>query len=215
LFGGLVVGVMLTTSVIAGAPAGRIRTGQAKAATKFCISAKTLTATLPTSLTELKISIAERTAKRLDDLGEVAPSAVVKAMRAMSKRLVSYASADGTAARSAVVARENAGYTAKIAVVTGYVSRFCPDSVPTSPNFGPVVAAGNTACLQDQATIEQAESLYSSVNGAFGSITDLVGAQFLRQVSSYYADVRIDEPPGGYTLVAVPSGPCANVPVAG
>ena len=53
------------------------------------------------------------------------------------------------------------------------------------------------------------------VNGAFGSITDLVAAQLLRQVSSYYADVRVDDPSGGYTLIAVANGPCANVPVAG
>ena len=48
--GGLVVGAVLTTSVIAGAPAGRVRSGQAKAATKFCTSARPLAATLPVSL---------------------------------------------------------------------------------------------------------------------------------------------------------------------
>ena len=63
--------------------------------------------------------------------------------------------------------------------------------------------------------MKQAEDLYSTVNGGFASMSDLVASQYLRQVSSYYADVRIDDPPGGYTLVAVPTGPCANVPVAG
>jgi hypothetical protein len=213
--GGLVVGAALTTSVITGAPAGRIRTGQANAATKFCTSAKALTATLPSSLAELKIATAKRTAKRLADLSDVAPSTTAKAMRSMSKQLAAYAAADGSAARVTVAARKNGDYAAQRAVVAGYVSRYCPAPLPTSPSFGPITAASETACLQDQTTIKQAEDLYSTLNGTFGSMTDLVAAQFLHQVSSYYADVQVDDPPGGYTLIAVANGPCANVPVAG
>ena len=116
---------------------------------------------------------------------------------------------------TADVTSGNPGYQAALATLRAYESKYCPASLPTSPNLPGVVAAGQTACLQDQAILKQAEDLYSTVNGGFASMSDLVASQYLRQVSSYYADVRIDDPPGGYTLVAVANGPCANVPVAG
>jgi hypothetical protein len=122
--------------------------------------------------------------------------------------------ADG-AQRPAVEAAEASTFATATTTVLSYTSKYCPASVPPSPNLPGVGAAKQTACLQDQATIKQAEDLYSTLNGSFATLPELVSAQFLRQVSSYYADVRIDDPPGGYTLVAVANGPCANVPVAG
>ena len=46
-------------------------------------------------------------------------------------------------------------------------------------------------------------------------MTQLVDAGLLRRQSSYFGDVAVDDPPGGYTIVPVESGPCLIVPVVG
>ena len=164
----------------------------------------------------MKTSTAKRTRQAARRPHDVAPTTTPKAMRASSKRSPrTRRSPMATRPGRQSWTRENASYAANTAVVAGYVARFCPAPVPTSPNLARVerrqrdrVSAG----LRRRSSRPRTSTRPSTAT--FASITDLVAAQFLRQVSSYYADVRVDDPPGGYTLIAVAVGPCANVPVA-
>ena len=196
--------------------AGHGTAGATAPASKFCDRLSTFSANLPASLTEATPAKAGALDPAADTHvrggAEGHPGRGGQA-QAVPRRGLPRASDD--AAQTAGVTSGNPGYQAALATLRAYESKYCPASLPTSPNLPGVVAAGQTACLQDQAILKQAEDLYSTVNGGFASMSDLVASQYLRQVSSYYADVRIDDPPGGYTLVAVANGPCANVPVAG
>lgn len=93
------------------------------------------------------------------------------------------------------------------------------DPVPTETtqalNLPAVGAAANAACDSDFKSLRAAEGTYQLVNGSFVSIRELVAQQYLRTPSAYYVDVKIGTPPGGYTLVAAPDGPCASLPVSG
>ena len=189
--------------------------GATAPASRFCDRLSTFSANLPASLTDATAAKAGALARLLTRTYAAAPKATRVAVAKLKGSLNAVSRAWDDAARTADVTSGNPGYQAALATLRAYESKYCPASLPTSPNLPGVVAAGQTACLQDQAVLKQAEDLFSTVNGGFASMSDLVASRYLRQVSSFYADVRIDDPPGGYTLVAVPSGPCASVPVAG
>jgi hypothetical protein len=207
---------VVTTALATGLVTAGLSSAAAHAAApRFCLSARDVTTRLPSSLSDLRIATAKRLAHELDGLVNVAPNSSMQSLRNLSKWLSRYATTKGGNARTVLAGRMNARFAVETSSFVRVVSSFCPDTVPTSPKLPNVDTAKLTACLQDQDTIKQAEDVYSTLNGTYASMTELVSAQFLRQVSSYYSDVRVDDPPGGYTLVAVPSGPCANVPVAG
>jgi hypothetical protein len=189
--------------------------GATAPASKFCDRLSPFSANLPASLTEATPAKAGALARLLARAYTTAPKATRAAVAKLRGSLKVVIAAADDAARNADATSGDPGYRAALAALRAYESKYCPASLPTSPHLPGVVAAGQTACLQDQALLKQAEDLYSTVNGGFAAMSDLVSSQYLRQVSSYYADVRIDDPPGGYTLIAVADGPCANVPVAG
>ena len=74
-------------------------------------------------------------------------------------------------------------------------------------------AAEDAACDLDFNTLRTAENLYATVNGTYASLGRLVAEQYLRTASTYYVDVKIGTPIGGFTLIAAPDGPCASLPV--
>jgi hypothetical protein len=181
---------------------------------KFCTRLSDFAGSFPANLSATTPAKAAALVRLLNGAKSVAPRAPEKAVSSMASALAAISKAPDTT-RAAVVAQRDTAYTAALATLTSYNSNSCPVPVPKTPTLPGVVPAQETACLQDQAVLRQAEDLYSTVNGGFATMSDLVAAQYVRQVSSYYADVRVDDPPGGYTLVAVVSGPCANFPVAG
>jgi hypothetical protein len=79
-----------------------------------------------------------------------------------------------------------------------------------------VEAASVAACAADALTIKQAEDYYSTLNGSFATMAQLVQQKFLRTASVYYPEVIVGQPAGGYTLVAT-TQKCDNLrlPVAG
>jgi hypothetical protein len=188
--------------------------GATNRTSKFCTQLSDFAGSFPASLSATTPPKAAALVRLLKRAQLVAPHVPEKAVSAMAGALAAISKAPDTT-RAAMVARRDAAYTAALATLTTYNSNSCPVPVPESPALPGVVPARETACLQDQAVLRQAEDLYSTVNGDFATMSDLVAAQYVRQVSSYYADVRVDDPPGGYTLIAVVDGPCANFPVAG
>ncbi len=91
-----------------------------------------------------------------------------------------------------------------------------PAPPPTQTlNLPAVNAAQFAACESDFRTIAAAEESWALVNGSFATLDQLVAGQYLRDPSRFYTSIRIGTPPGGYTLVAAPDGPCATLPVAG
>jgi hypothetical protein len=79
----------------------------------------------------------------------------------------------------------------------------------------PVVDVAETvACQAEARTIVTAEDAYAALNGAVGSLDDLVSEGYLRAASENYRAVRVGVPAGGYTLVGVP-GRCVDWPIAG
>jgi hypothetical protein len=215
LFTTIKVGVVCCVIGAACAAAWSGAAGATAPSSKFCDRLSTFSATLPSALTDVSAPKAGALARLLVRASAAAPKSMRASVTRLAKLLQPVSKATNDATRSVAIGKGADPYGTTLAVLRTYESKYCPAALPTSPNFGPITAASQTACLQDQATIKQAEDVYSTLNGNFGSMTDLVAAQFLRQVSSYYADVQVDEPPGGYTLIAVANGPCANVPVAG
>ena len=76
--------------------------------------------------------------------------------------------------------------------------------------------ASQAACQSDAQTIEAAEDNYSTLNGAFATMDELVTQQLLRTASIYYPEIIVGAPAGGYTLVAT-TQKCENLrlPVMG
>lgn len=90
-------------------------------------------------------------------------------------------------------------------------------AVPTATtqqlNLPVVKAAGDMACVTDFETLRTAENLYKTVNGAYATLQQLLIEQFIAAPLTYFTDVKIGTPVGGYTLIAAKNGPCASLPV--
>ncbi len=182
---------------------------------KFCDQLADFAGSLPSSLAAATPAKALALGRLLDRVRALSPKSTRKPVALLASELRAFGHTTSAEARAAVVTKSNAAYAAALAVLVAYNSNYCPVPVPTSPNLPGVGAAREIACVSDSERIKLAENLYETVNGTFATIPDLVTAQYLRQASSYFSDVRIGYPPGGYTLVAVPSGPCADLPVGG
>ncbi|MCU1426086.1 MAG: hypothetical protein JWL83_86 [Actinomycetia bacterium] len=89
-------------------------------------------------------------------------------------------------------------------------------TTPNSLDLPYIGIASDVICAADAQTIRIAEQTYSTLNGAFATMQQLVDQQFLRTASTYYPRIIVGVPAGGYTLVAVTQR-CENLrlPVVG
>ena len=74
-------------------------------------------------------------------------------------------------------------------------------------------AATVAACEAEAQVLQLAEQAFSTLNGAYATLDQLLHEQLLRRPPGYYTAVRVGVPSGGYTLVGGPK--CGNLPVAG
>ena len=188
---------------------------KAPGARGLCAIAAAVAPRLPASLDTATRKTVRRVDRSLHEMADAdAPKPVSDAIRILIRQLRAVVAASPTT-RVTFVSQQSALYSQAFVVYNTYRSKYCPASTPAVGDLGLTGGASDTACLTDSATLRMAEDLYSTVNGGFTTLPALVSAGYLRTVSAYYSGVEIDSPPGGFTLIAVPSGPCANLPVAG
>lgn len=190
----------------------------APAASRICALTEEAAAAMPADAANADAAALKRVkgaAKDLAAASDAAPDAIRKDLRKLAKTLGALVAADGPAERLAVIGKQGPAYSVAAGAVARYRAQNCLPSPPPAPSLPVVGAASQTACLSDARTLRTAEDLYATLNGRFATLPELVSARLLRSVSVYYSEVRVGAPAGGYTLIAAPTGPCGNVPVAG
>ncbi|HEY7106051.1 MAG TPA: hypothetical protein VH986_06595 [Acidimicrobiia bacterium] len=203
---GLAILVALATP-IAGLPAAIVPSS------RYCALAAKAVPRLPERIDKVGPAQAARLAKQLAAVSAAAPTEVGVPLRTVLVGLRGVAGAPTAATRSVIASHQAPAYAAARVALTTLQSKYCRGALPATPSLGTTQSASDAACTSDGRTIRMAEDLYNDVNGAYVSMPDLVSAGFLRNVSTYYSDIILDRPPGGYTIVAVAGGPCGDIPV--
>ena len=134
-------------------------------------------------------------------------------MRTMAAMYTALGHAPSDPDRSKIAFGRAAKFSAAVKVVVGYYSTHCVAPPVSSPSLPVVNGASQAACLADLGTIQLAETEYSTLNGGFGTMAQLVAAGFLQRASVLHPEVTVGSPPGGYTVVGNQS--CNDVPTAG
>jgi hypothetical protein len=181
---------------------------------RLCKRLDAIGATVP-SLEAFDRSGASAVARTLSQAADDAPTSVEGGLRSASSILRVAGKAKSDEAMSTIVAARQGEYDAALAVIAQYRAKRCATPLPKSPSLPNVPAAQSAACDLDARTINIAEDAYFILNRAYASMGQLIDAGLLRGQSSFFSDVAVDDPPGGYTIVPVDSGPCLIVPVAG
>jgi hypothetical protein len=151
--------------------------------------------------------------KTLQRTAKNAPHKVANAMKTLARAYSSISKAPSEAERANAAFSVAAKYQAAQRVFADYYSTKCGTVPVKSPNLPGVQAANQMACLTDMRTLQIAETSYSTLNGEFGTMSQLVGAGLLKAPSVYHPDITVGTPPGGYTIIG--NQGCNDVPVAG
>ena len=141
-----------------------------------------------------------------------APKNVARAMHKVASFYKAFAAAQTNDARAKFVFARSAKFAKVQKIVVAYYSTHCVQA-PVTPSLPGVSAASQIACLSDLETLKLAETEYSSLNGSYATMDQLVAQQLIKAPSLFHPAITVDSPPGGYTVVG--NRGCNDVPVAG
>jgi hypothetical protein len=162
------------------------------------------------NVTAARATVLARTLKRT---AKNAPKVVARSMKQMASTYALLTRPSGDADHAKVLFERSAQFPAQARVVADFYSTHCVTTPVSSPSFGPVGTANQAACTADSRVLQIAETEYSTLNGGFGTMSQLVGAGLLKTPSVYHPEITVGSPPGGYTIVG--NQGCQNVAVAG
>jgi hypothetical protein len=141
-----------------------------------------------------------------------APKNVARAMREMASFYKALAATKTNDDRAKVAFARAAKFAKAQKIVIAYYSTHCVQA-PVTPSLPGVNAASQIACISDLETLRLAETEYSSLNGGYATMDQLVAQQLIKAPSVLHPAITVDSPPGGYTVVG--NRGCNDVPVAG
>jgi hypothetical protein len=162
------------------------------------------------NVTASRAPILARTLKRT---AKNAPKVVARSMKQMASTYALVSKPGTDASRARTLFQRAAEFPAQAKVVADYYSTHCIAAPVSSPPFGPVTKANQAACVADVGVLETAETEFSTLNGGFAAMSQLVGAGLIKTPSVFHPEITVGSPPGGYTIVG--NQGCANVAVAG
>jgi hypothetical protein len=183
------------------------------ASQNFCVPVRVIIEEVQAPVLDVTASRAPVLAVTLKHAAKNAPKVVGKVMKQMASTYALLAKPSTDANRAKVLFDRAAKFPAQAKVLADYYSTHCVTKPVSSPSFGPVVKANLAACQADAQVLQLAETEYSTLNGVFGTMSQLVGARLVRTPSVYHPEITVGSPPGGYTIVG--NQGCDNLPVVG
>jgi hypothetical protein len=214
----LVAGLLVAGIVAGGAtlgPASAVDSVAASsgASTRFCLPSKVILDQVERPILQVGRQEATVLTVTLKRTAKAAPRKVAGAMRSLASLYSGMAKASSDSDRSKLAFTAAVKFQTAQRTFATYYSTHCVQPPVSSPALPGVNAANQAACLSDFQTIQIAENNYSTLNGSFATIGQLVAAQMLRTPSTLHPSILIGTPPGGYTVVG--NQVCNDVPVAG
>jgi hypothetical protein len=156
-----------------------------------------------------QVSVLARTLKRS---ATSAPANVARSMRDMASLYRALATATTDDARGKIVAARAMKFASSQKILVAYYATHCVQA-PAAPSLPGVSAASQAACASDLETLKLAETEYSTLNGEYATMDQLVMQRLVKAPSVFHPAITVGIPPGGYTIVG--NRICGDVPVAG
>jgi hypothetical protein len=206
-----VASAVLALSSIAAPTAGASRATVDRS--RFCVPTSVILDDLQKPVLEVTATRDPVLALTLTRTAKAAPRSVGRSMKTLAGTYRALGKVATATDRAAVAYAKAAKFTAAQKAVVAYYSTHCITTPVSAPNVGPINGASLAACLADLDVIKLAETTYSTLNGGYGTMDQLVAAGFLRSPSAYHPAVDVGTPPGGYTVVG--NQTCNDTPVAG
>jgi len=209
-----VVVVSITASMAAVSPVGAVAARRASAnAQRFCVPTAVIVDDVQKPVLQITPARASVLALTLNRTAKSATKSIGRSMRVMASMYSALGKSASAADRSKVAFAHATKFSKALKAVVAYYSTHCVAPPVQSPNFPVVSGANQAACLADAQALQIAETEYSTLNGGFGTMDQLLGAGLLSARSTMHPAITIGTPPGGYTLVG--NQVCNNLPVAG
>ena len=180
---------------------------------RFCLPMKSIFFQIQKPIGEQTVQNASVLALTLKRTANAAPKRIGRNMKNLAAIYTKLTKAESSDARAAMALKKAKEFASNLGAVIGFYAVRCVQA-PTTPTGLPVVSQANqAACDADIATLKIAETEYSTLNGSYGTMDDLVAQQLIRASSRLHPVITVGSPNGGYTIVG--GSTCNDVPVIG